>query len=149
MNKENHSDSNQWYTLWLQQTQAFFQANDENLKKIFKDMHPEKHQQQLEAWLETLKQHWQMMSLGEQQKNFQAQWQAMLQMWNEAADLMMKEWLKRGVNQPIHNAHELYELWLKCCSDVFKQHSTTQRMKDNYNEFVTVAMDFWRGVLPK
>lgn len=151
MNKDQF-DSNQWYAMWLQQTQAFFQSADENFKKIFNEqpyMNPEKHRAQLEAWLDTLKQHWQMLQLAEHQKNLQAQWQTMLQMWSDAADLMLKEWLKRGVDQPIKNAHELYELWLKCCGDVYKHHLASQKIKDNYNQFVSMATDFWKGVLPK
>lgn len=154
MNKENNSqfDSNQWYALWIKQTQEFFQSADANLKNIFKDQpyaNPEQHRQQLEAWLETLKQYWQTMQLADNQKNLQAQWQTMLQMWKDAADLMMKEWMKRGVDQPIHNTQELYDLWLKCCGDVYKQHLASQRIKNNYNDFVSMTMDFWKGVLPK
>lgn len=154
MGKENESDLyTQWYQLWMEQSKNFLSSADENLKGIFEKstaVNPEEHLKQIHAWLESLKQQWNFAQLSEEQKAYTNYWQQMSAMYQEASEKIVEEWIKRFKSgDPIKNTHELYELWLKCCHEIYQKSLHTKTYQEAYGEFMNAAMKFWKSSMPK
>lgn len=143
----------QWYKLWMEQSKEFFDSAEKNLKNVFGQQAAfasEENKKQINDWLATLKQHWDFAKLSEEQKAYAVYWQKMAEMCKEASDKMVEEWIKRSQeNNPIKNAHELYELWLKCCNDIYQKTMQTKSYQEAYGEFMNAAMKFWKNSMPK
>ncbi len=142
-----------WYDLWTKQSKDFFDSADKNLKDLFgksTTVNPEDHLEKIQQWLDTLKNQWRFIELNQQQKAFENYWKTMSKMCNEASDMMLQEWIKRSRGQqPIKNVHELYELWLNCCHDIYDKSTHAKSYQDTYGEFVNAAMKFWQSTMPK
>lgn len=142
-----------WYEIWMNQSKAFFETADQNLKGIFSDTtfsNPEEHLKQIHQWLENLKQQWEFSQLPDEQKAYHLFWQMLTNMFNEASDLMLKQWIKRTEeNNPIKNIRELYELWLDCCHEIYQRSLRTKAYQDTYGEFMNSAFKFWQSALSK
>lgn len=136
-----------WLEWWNTQSKVFHESANSNLKNMFnhsESVDPTKHMQQITAWLETLKAQWQMNDLTEQQKTNQQYWMMMGKMCSEASDLMLKEWIKRTKeNNPVHNVHELYELWLGACSEVYQKAMQQDAYPKIYGDMLNTAFKFW------
>src|SRR5438445_7066254 len=116
-NPKNQFDFNtNWYEVWMKQTKEFFDGSASNLTELFTpnaQFKPEDQLNQMNAWLNTLKEQWKFTQPNEQQKAHEKYWQAMSTMCMQASDLMVKQWLQRAKeDKPIKNVRELYELWL-------------------------------------
>jgi hypothetical protein len=142
-----------WYDFWVKQSREFHASAEKNLKDFFDKgsfTHPEDHLKQIDAWLETLKQHWDSAQLNTEQKVYGAYWQALNDMYKEASNMMRDQWLARARNNdPIKNVRELYELWLNCCHDVYQNAMKTKNFQDMYAEFMNASLKFWKSVMPK
>lgn len=143
----------QWYQLWMEQSRAFFESADKNLKNMFeanKFANPEDNLKQINAWLETLQHQWEFTKLTEEQKVYANYWQQMMQMYKEASNKMVEEWIQRShENNPVKNVHDLYDLWLKSCHEVYQKSMQTKSYQEAYGEFMNAAMKFWKSNIPK
>ena len=152
MDKDKNTDFINWYDLWMKQSKYFYESADKHLKDMFAKGalgNPEDHLKQVNEWLETLKKQWQFANLSEEQKAFANYWQTMSKMCSDGADLMMQQWIKRFQDKdPIKNTHELYELWLSCCHEVYQKSLQTKSYQDTYGEFMNTAMKFWKSYTP-
>src|SRR3990167_4338553 len=139
-----------WYALWMKQSKIFFDTANEKLHDLFsqeKLNHPEDHLKQIRLWLETLKNQWEMAKSHEQQKNVQAYWNMMMKMYQEASDLLLKQWIKRSQDEnPIKSVRELYELWLNCCHETYQKSIRSKAFQDVYGEFFNAAVKYWQSV---
>lgn len=146
-------DNRNWYELWMNQSKAFFESADKNLKDVFGQgagANPEEHLKQIQQWLETLKNQWQVTQLTEQQKHYAEYWKTMSKMCSDANDMLLNQWIKRTREKhPIQNTHELYELWLNCCSEVYQKAMHSKSYQDAYGEFMNAALQFWKNAIPK
>lgn len=159
MSKEKKSDFNandfnaNWYDVWMKQSRQFFESANVNLKDLFASnafANPEDYRSQIDKWLEMLKSQWQFIELNEQQKSYQNYMKAMMDMCNEASDMMVNEWMKRSKeNNPVKNVRELYELWLNCCQKVYAKSMHSKSYQDVYGEFMNATLDYWKSVMPK
>lgn len=142
-----------WYDVWMKQSTEFFEIADKNLKDMFAKntpVNPENHMKQVQQWLDMWKNHWQSTILNEKQKTLENYWKIMAKMCNDASDLMVEEWTKRAREQnPVKNIHELYELWLNCCNEIYQKSTHTKSYQDAYGEFMNAALDFWKSAIPK
>lgn len=142
-----------WQEMWMQQSKAFFDAAQNNFKefsdqKTFFD--PEKNMQQINEWMEKLKESWQFSALSPEQKAYQTYWQMLTNMYNEAADLMLSQWVKRTQEKdPIKNWRELYELWLNACQEIYQKTLKTQAYQSAYGDFMNAAIKLWQTSLNK
>lgn len=154
MNKHTHFDKpNDWYEMWMQQSKNFFESADEHLKSLFSQdafADPEAHLKQVHAWLESLKARWQQTQQAEANEQFKPYWQMVTKMYQDSADLMLKEWLQRTrSSQPITNMHDLYELWLNSCHQVYQQTQQSQRYQEMYGDMMNAALQFWQQATNK
>jgi 5-methylcytosine-specific restriction endonuclease McrBC GTP-binding regulatory subunit McrB len=142
-----------WYDMWMAQSKAFYSSAESNLKDMFgkqSGTNPEDHLQQIQAWLKTLSSQWNVMNLNEQQKPFEQYWKTMAELSSQASELMLKEWIKRTKeDKPISNVHELYELWLNCCHEVYAKAIRSPDYQALYGDFMNEAMKFWKSAMPK
>lgn len=156
MNKDNPFDIyTYWYDLWMKQSKEFFESANNNLKNMFDQekesyLNPEEHIKQIQEWLETLKNQWQFIQLNEQQKAYETYWKMMNKMCAEASDMMLSEWMKKTrEHQPIKNIHELYELWLNCCNEIYTKAMHSKSYQEAYGEFMNAALKFWKSATPR
>jgi len=154
MAKEKKSDFNaNWYDLWMKQSKDFFENANKNLQDMFVSgafAHSEDHRQQINQWMEMLKNQWNVTQFTEQQKAFKSYWKIMSQMCNDAADMMLDKWIQRSrEDQPVKNTRELYELWLNCCQEVYKKSMSAKDFQEAYGEFMNATLHFWKSALPK
>lgn len=148
--KHEHVD---WYALWMQQSHDFFDSAQENLQHLFKSertIKPEEHLEEINAWLDNLKKQWGSMQLAEQQKMYANYWKMLTTMCIEGTDLMLKEWIKRShSDNPIMSIRELYEVWLNCCQEIYKQTMHTKAYQDTYGDLMNAAFHYWTSFIPK
>jgi hypothetical protein len=154
MSKEKDKfDFNQnWYDVWMKQSKEFFDTAEKNLKGVFNqdNLNPQDHMKQINDWMETLKNKWQAMHLDEQQKAYINYWNAMSKMSMDANEMMLKLWMQRSKeHNPIKNIPELYELWLNCCNEVYKNAMHSKSYQEAYGEFMNAAIQFWKSALNK
>lgn len=154
MSKENPFEFGaNWYDLWTKQSKEFFETAEKSLKQVFdKDAykHPEDYMAQINQWQATMKHYWQVMQLNEQQKAAENYWKWMMKMCSEASDRMVDEWMKRAKKKdPVKNIHELYELWLNCCHEVYQQSTNTASYQKAYGDMMNSALEFWKSALKK
>lgn len=154
MKKDDKFDnSGNWYELWMQQSKEFFSTADDNLKNLFGQhnyVNPEEHMQQIQAWLDTLKNQWQFLQLSEQQRIYENYWKNMTKMSNEAIDMMLHEWIKRTKeNNPVKNTRELYELWLECCNNIYHKAIHSKSYQETYGELMNAALKYWKSAIPR
>lgn len=144
-------DPTQWYQLWMKQSQDFFQTAEANLKDIFeKQASHEMQQKQMQAWLDAMKKQWEFSSLTPEQQQYQAYWQNMIKLCNEAGEMLLKEWTRRvQENQPINSVRDLYETWLNCCGSVYKKNLQTPDYQAMYGQMMGAAFEFWKKSMPK
>jgi hypothetical protein len=175
-NDSNYFNVN-WYEIWMKQSKEFFDSANQHLSDIFTahtqfnpqtqfdpqakfdphasfnskaQLNPQEQIKQFYAWLETLKNQWQVNQLGEAQKAQQNYWQAMQKMCLDAADLMLKQWMQRNQeDNPIKNVRELYEVWLNCCHEVYAQAMHSKDYQQAYGEFMNASIHFWKAALSK
>lgn len=145
--------NNNWYDLWMKQSKEFFETAEKNLKGIFDQKNfanPEEHLTEIRHWLDMMKSQWQFVQLNEQQKAFEKYWQTMSKMCTDAYDLMIEKWVARTrANNPVKDVHELYELWLNCCQEVYQKSMHSQTYQDAYGEYMNAALKYWKSVMPK
>lgn len=151
--KKANFDSNNWYELWMKQSKEFFETADKNLKDLFNKgafVNPEDHLKQIQEWMDTLKNQWQFNQLNDQQKAFENYWKTMMKMCNDASDMMLQEWIRRSRDQhPVKSIHELYELWLNCCHEIYQKSTHSKTYQETYGEFMNAAMKYWKSTMPK
>lgn len=142
-----------WYELWMKQSKEFFDSANKNLNELFGAntfANPEDHLKQIQQWLDTLKSQWQFIQLNEQQKAYENYWKSMAKMCTDASDLLLGQWIKRSQEQkPIKDVHELYELWLNCCHQVYEKSMQSKSYQETYSEFMQAALKFWKSTIPK
>lgn len=142
-----------WYEHWLNQCKEFFISADKNLKEIFTEeafLHPEENLQRMRDWVRFLKSQWDIANLTNEQKTQLMYWQMLYQMYNNAADLLIDHWLKRTrENNPIKSTHELYELWLDCCREVYEQSLRSKAYQDAVSEFMNTMFKAWKTSIPR
>lgn len=143
----------QWYKLWMEQSNIFLASANKNLKDLFDQsttVNPEEHLKQIHAWLESLKQQWNVDKLAQEQNAYANYWQQMSAMYKEASDKIIEEWTKRFKSgEPIKNVNELYELWLKCCHEIYQKSLHNKAFQETYGEFMNAAMKYWKSTMPK
>lgn len=154
MSKESEKfEFNNWYDLWMKQSKEFFDSAEKNLKGMFNPeayANPQDHIKQINEWLDTMRNKWQVNQLNEQQKAFENYWKIMFKMFNEASDKMVNLWMQRSTgNNPVKNVRELYELWLNCCNEVYKNAMQSKSYQETYGEFMNAAIHYWKSTLPK
>lgn len=152
--KQAHFDFNtNWYDLWMKQSKDFFTSADDNLKDMFSKgtyANPQDHLEQINEWLEKLKHQWEFTQLTEEQKVYQTYWKTMSKMCSDASDMMVEQWIKRSQEKnPIKTVHELYELWLNCCHEIYQKSVKSKAYQDAYGEFMNAAFKFWKSAMPK
>ncbi|MBA3661406.1 MAG: hypothetical protein H0W64_06740 [Gammaproteobacteria bacterium] len=153
-NKEkNHQDYSDWYNLCMQQSKEFFSSADENLKNFFATdgyLNPEDNLKKITEWLNTLKNQWSFLQFPDDQDGNAIYWKNMNKMCHEASDLMVEQWVKRTRSQrPIRNVHELYQLWLECCQEVYQRSLQTNASPEKYGELMNAAFYFWKNNMPQ
>jgi hypothetical protein len=135
---------NQWYELWMNQNKEFFNTTQKNLQGLFgadKVINPEEHLNQINQWLEQLKKQYQMVNV---QQKYQTYWQLMSEIYIQACDLMLKEWMNRTKeNNPIKDTHDLYELWLNCCHEEYKKAMHTDEFQKVFVDSMNATFKFW------
>lgn len=143
----------QWYKVWTEQSKEFFESADKNLKNLFGQpaaVDPSQHLNQINDWMNSLKQQWEFSRLTQEQQAYAEYWKKMLEMSKEASDQMLAEWIKRSKEgKPVQDVHELYELWLKSCHDIYQKSMQTKSYQEAYGEFMNAAMKFWKTSIPK
>ncbi len=154
MSKEKKFEFNtHWYELWMKQSKEFFDTADKNLKDMFPPdgpSHPEEHLEQINQWLKELKKQWHAAPLSEKQSAFEDYWKMMTKMCDEASDRMLEQWIKRSrENNPIKNIHGLYELWLDCCHEMYKNAMASKDFQQVYGEYMNTVLQFWKSAVPK
>lgn len=142
-------NSQNWYDMWMKQNQAFMTSAQSSLKDLFNQpgqVDPQANMKQIQEWMETLQSQWNTMNLTKEQEKFQQYWEQMAKMSSEAAELMLNEWVKRAKDdKPVQTIHELYELWLECCHEVYSKAMKTPDFQQVYGDFMNAAMQFWQG----
>lgn len=135
------------YDMWFKQSQDFYKSAEAHLKNFFETQqpfNPEQHLEAVQQWLAMLRDQWQQQQLGAQQQQFAEYWQRAANLSNEAADLMLKEWIKRTQqNEPIQNIRELYELWIQCCHTVYERAMQTKAYQETFGKWMNDALKFW------
>lgn len=154
MTKESQKDTYQdWYEIWTKQSKAFFDSANENLQHVFSNhtqMNAEEQFEKIQRWLEQLKKQWQMQAFNSEQANASTYWTTILQMFNEASEQLMRKWTERQQqHDPIKNVHDLYELWLNCCHDVYQKTMKTHSYQETYANLMNQAFQYWKNFTPK
>lgn len=154
MNKDNHFKPHEnFYEMWMAQSKTFFETADKNLREMFGNdvyKHPEAHLDEINKWLDSLKAQWEQNQYLDGQKIYQDYWKFMHKLCHDAADTMMREWIKRSRDRHyVKNIHDLYELWLRSCSDSYKKSLESVNGHDTYAEFMNQAIKFWQSYMPK
>ncbi len=154
MDKKNKFDFNtNWYELWMKQSREFFSTAEKSLHDMFGTetlANPEENMDKIRQWQEMLKSQWSFLKLDEQQKAYENYWKTMGKMCNDACDMMVAVWIKRNQeNKPVKNVHELYELWLNCCNEIYSKSMQTKNFQDVYGEFMNAALKYWKSSMPK
>jgi len=154
MDKEKKTDFNQnWYDIWMKQSQLFFETAEKNLKNMFDTptpIDPEAHAKEINAWLENLKKQWQFTELNMQQKEYEAYWRMCAKMSNEAAEMILAQWTLRAKEKnPIKNIRELYDLWLDCCEKIYEKAMQSKAYQEAYGDYMNAVLNFWQSTMPK
>lgn len=135
-----------WYTFWTKQCKSFLLVAEKDLHKFFTStdcLDPEKHLDQIYAWLETLKKQLDLAQSKEENEDFQFYWEIMAPLYQQASDLLIKEWIKRGrVKNPLRYVHELYGLWLDCCTITYQKSLQSKTYQETYSELMNAALNF-------
>jgi hypothetical protein len=138
----------QWYEQWMQQSKTFFESANANLGNVFtqgKTPNPEDHLTAIQQWLEMLKTQWSEAIPTNEQASGNMNWKVMSQMCQEAANMLLEQWIKRTKSQePINNVRDLYELWLQCCQSVYQKSLRTESFQTAYGEWMNAALKWWR-----
>lgn len=140
--------SQNWFQMWMDQSKEFYISAEKNLHHIFTKeatSNPEAHMEQIKAWMESLKSQWNTLNTKEEYDPNEKYWKAMTTLSAEAAELMLKEWIRlTKEDKPITNVRELYELWLSCCQQVYAKSIKTPNFQDMYGEFMKAGLKFWK-----
>lgn len=140
-----------WYRLWLKQSQAFFDSANQHLREMFakgQPVNPTEHLDKINIWLETQKAQW--ITTTNAQKEHAYCWNIMQKIYSEATDVMAAQWIKRTQeNNPIKNVHELYDLWLSCCHEMYQKMLHAKNYHEAYSEFMNKALKFWESATRK
>ncbi len=151
MSKDQHSknDFTDWYSIWLNQSRAFYESANKHLQKLFEtnqSVNPEEHAEQVHEWLESMKKQWDFSHLSKNQEIFAQYWQSIAQVSAEAGDMLLQEWIRRTrENDPVKSTKELYEMWLACCQSIYQESLKNQKYQEAYGDFVNTAMKFWKS----
>jgi len=153
MSKNESNFNPNWYELWMKQSQDFFTTAEKNLQGVFGEntkVNPEDHLKQINQWLDALKKQWEYTQLSDEQKAYKMYWDVVTNMYNDASKLLLDQWIKRSREQkPITDIHELYELWLNCCHEVYQKAMQTKAYQEAYSEFMNAALKFWQATTQK
>jgi len=136
------------YEQWTEQSKYFFDSANQYLEQIFKQNkqpNPLDYSSQIESWLEALKKQWEYKP--KKENNTQDYFKIMTNMYQEAADLMLLEWIKRSrESNPVKSIQELYELWLASCFEIYQKSIQSKSYQETYGDFMKMADKFWEGV---
>lgn len=155
MTKKNDEQvfENNWYDIWMKQSKDFYETAEKNFKDLFSkntQVNPDEHIKLIHHWLDALKNQWANTHLNEQQKAYETYWKMMNKMCFDASDMLVQQWVKRvKENNPIKNTHDLYELWLNCCNDIYKKAINSHSYQDAYGDMLNAAIHFWKSALNK
>lgn len=154
MTKDNSKDFyHEWSELWTKQSKDFFKSAENNLKALFtshSNLSTEEQFEKIQEWTEQLKQQWQAQCMTAEQKAFSGYWKSMADIFNEAGEKMLREWTERNKSSdPIKSAHELYELWLNCCHEIYQKTLKTNAYQDNYSELMNQTLRYWKDFMSK
>ena len=149
MSKKGQFDkATDWYDVWMQQSRTYFESADEHVKELFAQnvfAKPEENLKDINKWLESLKSRWERTQGMGGEDNFHPYWKMVSKMYQDAADLMLKEWIKRSHGtHPVNGIHDLYELWLSSCHQVYQQTLHTKMYQDMYGDLMSAAAKFWQ-----
>ncbi|EKD71979.1 MAG: hypothetical protein ACD_46C00041G0003 [uncultured bacterium] len=144
--KSNTADIN-FYEIWMNLSKQFYQSANENLQHIFsqeKKFEPENHIEMIQQWLNSIRDQWLNHSFGNNENQYQKHWQFMIKIYNESADLFLRQWIKQTQDQkPITNIQDLYELWLSSCNEIYRKSLHTAAYQEIYGEMMNAALKFW------
>lgn len=146
-NKENN-----WYEQWMQQSQAFLTSAEKNLRDVFGNntSDPLKYMTQIQQWMESMKQQWEFAQLTDEQKAQQVYWKMMTGIYQEAMEMMFKQWVKRTEEKdPVKSIRELYEIWLDCCHEVYQKSLKSQAYQTAFADMMNASFKLWQQALQK
>ena len=154
MNHQNQFDFNfNWMDFWMQQSKIFFDTANQYLQGAFEPnthFNPSEHMKQIQQWLDALKAQWQSVTMTPEQKAYEAYWDVMTKLMNEASDLMVKQWIKQNKHEkPIESITELYEIWLNACHEVQQRMMHSAPYQQAYGELMNAAFKFWNSASAK
>lgn len=143
----------EWAEMWMKQNQAFFETAERMLKDFFAGngfKNPQDHMQQIQQWQDAFRNQWQMPNFGDHQRIYEQYWATMVKLYSESMERMMNVWMVRASNNnPISSVHELYQVWLKSCQEVFEKTITTTNYQDMYGEWMNNVLKYWKTMTPK
>jgi hypothetical protein len=141
-------DFSNWYDLWMEQSKIFFDSTDKNLKNLFNQqtaVNPEEHLEQINAWAETIKNHWQSLKLTAELQAYENYFKSVSTMCIDASNMMVQKWIERyKENRPIKNNRELYELWLESCHEVYQAAMHEKTFQIMYGDFMNSTIHYWK-----
>lgn len=141
-----------WYEFWMKQNKEFISSAEKNLRDMFSKgefVNPEDHLQQINKWLESLKQQWQFSQLMHEQKMYQEYWKMVGKFYSDASDMLLAQWIKRThEKKPLKSIQELYDLWLKCCQEIWQKTQSGKSSQEAYGEWMQAAQKFWKDLAP-
>lgn len=142
-----------WYKIWMKQSNFFKETAEQNFKHAFDQtnlFNPEEHQQQIQAWLNLLKENWQNTFVHNVTRTQENYFKMMVDCYNQSSKLFIEQWINLFKKQkPIRNVHELYELWLNCCQEAYQNMLKSNNFQESYGEWMNSFIKFWKEILPK
>ena len=146
-------DFSYWVNYSRLKPKVFFDSAEKNLHDLFANqakVNPEDHLQQINQWLEALKNQWKFDSFNPHPEAYENYVNIMSKMCMDASDKMLKQWIQRyKQDKPIHSVRELYELWLNCCHEIYSDAIHSKSYQEAYGDFMNATIHFWKSVLPK
>jgi hypothetical protein len=126
-----HQDNmnTEWQEFWTKQSKIFCAAMYEQWKNAYT-------QQQIELWLQGVKQQWLASVDTFAEEPMKQYWQNLVKLNCEAADTVLEVWLKRTKNKDeMASPEELYTLWIETCNALYATHS---------NDMLRATMKWWK-----
>lgn len=153
MSRENKTGMDmEWLEIWMKQGNVFLESAQKNLKEIFGSEtlgNPQDHWKQIEGWINNLNKQWQSNPMGDQQGIYQDYWKWVAKTCTDATNLMSQEWLKRSQDDhKIQSVRELYELWLECCQDAYRNSVQSNSFQKTYTDMMNATLKLWKSAMP-
>lgn len=150
--KKTHEEEKDWVEVWMKQSQIFNDIANQQLKHFFEQghyLHPEKHMEVINHWLDELKKQWHFSPFGNHLDSYEKYHKLMLEMMSKSSQLLLQRWMAIAkTDQPVSNIRDLYELWLSCCHDVYSEEMHTKAYQDVYSEWMNNVVRFWKSMMP-